>query len=295
MVVLAGSEQLLDQALERADGDERLSEDDFDAALEGLPDEALARVYAEPAGADRLRSADGRGGPQGQVGGCAAHAGAHGHGERRRRARCEFNVRTDPEGLTRRRPADGRGRRVAAGALPPRRDRLRPARPGQVIKFAEAAGQSIDPSGFGDYEQAKQTLDSRLEIDIDDDLIGQLTRRHVGQRLARRQVRRAGRARRTPAPSSRRWPRSPRVLPDFARGRRPGRGAGRASRAAAIPSTRSRRPDGDGWCSAWSTACSWWPTTRERAASSREAEPETVDGAEGPSAERRTRRSWSTR
>ncbi len=45
---------------------------------------------------------------------------------------------------------------------------------GQVIGFAEAACQSVDPSGFGDYEQAKQTLDSRLGISIDDDLIAQL-------------------------------------------------------------------------------------------------------------------------
>ena len=44
----------------------------------------------------------------------------------------------------------------------------------QLIEFAEAAGQSIDPSGFGDYEQAKQTLDSRLGVSIDDDLIGRL-------------------------------------------------------------------------------------------------------------------------
>jgi hypothetical protein len=44
----------------------------------------------------------------------------------------------------------------------------------QLIGFAEAAGQSIDPSGFGDYEQAKQTLDSRLGVSIDDDLIGRL-------------------------------------------------------------------------------------------------------------------------
>ena len=33
----------------------------------------------------------------------------------------------------------------------------------------------MNPSGFGDYAQAKQTLDSRLDISIDDDLIGQLT------------------------------------------------------------------------------------------------------------------------
>ena len=47
--------------------------------------------------------------------------------------------------------------------------------PAQIVQFAEAAAQAVNPSGFGDYAQAKQTLDSRLDISIDDDLIGQLT------------------------------------------------------------------------------------------------------------------------
>ncbi len=40
MVVLANSEQSLDRALERADGDERLSQDHFEAAFEGYPNAA---------------------------------------------------------------------------------------------------------------------------------------------------------------------------------------------------------------------------------------------------------------
>lgn len=50
LVVLAGSRELLDGALERADAGEGLSEDDFEAGLEGLPDEALARVYVDVQG-----------------------------------------------------------------------------------------------------------------------------------------------------------------------------------------------------------------------------------------------------
>ena len=45
VVVLAGSRKLLDAALERADGDDHLDTATFEAALEGLPDEALARIY----------------------------------------------------------------------------------------------------------------------------------------------------------------------------------------------------------------------------------------------------------
>ena len=50
MVVLAGSRDLLDAALKRADGGDHLSESDFDASLEGLPDNALARVYVDVGG-----------------------------------------------------------------------------------------------------------------------------------------------------------------------------------------------------------------------------------------------------
>ena len=47
--------------------------------------------------------------------------------------------------------------------------------PAHIVRFAERTAQALDPTGFGDYEQAKQTLDARLDISIDDDLIGQLT------------------------------------------------------------------------------------------------------------------------
>ena len=47
MVIFAGSSELLDQALERADGDDHLDEETFNAGLEGLPGDAAARVYAD--------------------------------------------------------------------------------------------------------------------------------------------------------------------------------------------------------------------------------------------------------
>ena len=50
VVVLAGSRELLDAALKRADGGDSLSEEDFDKGLEGLPDDALARVYVDVQG-----------------------------------------------------------------------------------------------------------------------------------------------------------------------------------------------------------------------------------------------------
>ena len=50
VVVLAGSRELLDAALKRADAGDGMSEDDFDKGLEGLPDDALARVYVDVQG-----------------------------------------------------------------------------------------------------------------------------------------------------------------------------------------------------------------------------------------------------
>ena len=44
-----------------------------------------------------------------------------------------------------------------------------------IVKFAENAGQAVDPAGFGDYAKAKKTIDRQLGVSLDDDLIGQLT------------------------------------------------------------------------------------------------------------------------
>ena len=44
-----------------------------------------------------------------------------------------------------------------------------------IVGFAENAGQAIDPAGFGDYAQAKQTIDCQLGVNLDEDLVGQLT------------------------------------------------------------------------------------------------------------------------
>jgi hypothetical protein len=46
-VVFAGTREQLTQALARADGDDHLDEDTFNEGLDGLPDTALARVYAD--------------------------------------------------------------------------------------------------------------------------------------------------------------------------------------------------------------------------------------------------------
>lgn len=173
VLVLAGSERLLDQAIERSgDADEGLDEESFDAALDGLPADAIARVYlnmqallaADPdaAAARRIKWIEAM-----RTLGITANATSDG-------VEVEFNLVTDPEGL------EESDLPMAAGAeSPPVLERDGQLNFGlrdlsQVVAFAEAAGQAVDPSGFGDYSQAKQTLESRLDIDLDRDLIGQL-------------------------------------------------------------------------------------------------------------------------
>jgi Protein of unknown function (DUF3352) len=172
VVVIASSEGKLDRALERADGDDHLDADTFEAALDGLPDSALARAYADleallasqPGGRQARRSE--------WIGalrtlGLAATARDDG-------VEVEFNLRTDPEGLT------DQDLPIAAGdESPPVISRdgeigfgIRD--PAQIVRFAEAAGQAIDPRGFADYARARRTIDARLDISIDEDLIGQL-------------------------------------------------------------------------------------------------------------------------
>ncbi|HZG48236.1 MAG TPA: DUF3352 domain-containing protein [Thermoleophilaceae bacterium] len=172
MVVFAGSEQLLDEALERADGDDHLDEESFGEALEGLPRSALVRVYAD---VEAIIAADPDARAARKVEWVRALRTlgstlvAEGEG-----LEIEFNLRTEGERLS------DEDLPVAAGDEAPGvverngeigfgiRDLA------QIVKFSEAAGQALDPSGYGDYARAKETLDRQLGISIDEDLIGQL-------------------------------------------------------------------------------------------------------------------------
>jgi Protein of unknown function (DUF3352) len=173
MVIFAGSSERLDQALERADGDDHLDEETFDAALEDLPEDAAARVYSD---LQLLIGSD----PDGEQARKVEWVGALRTlgltaSAREDELELQLNVRTDPDGLS-----DDDLPIAAGDEAPPILNRegevgLGIRDPAQIVQFAEAAAQAINPSGFGDYAQAKQTLDSSLDISIDDDLIGQLT------------------------------------------------------------------------------------------------------------------------
>ena len=173
VVVLAGSRKLLDAALERAGGDDHLDTATFEAALEGLPDQALARIYFD---LQALIAQD----PDTEAARKVAWVAAlrtlgMTAAVEEDAIDLEFNLRTDSEGLS------DEDLPLAAGDEAPAivkragelgfglRD------PSQVIAFFEDALQAVAPQDFGDYETGKQVISQQLDIDVDKDLIGQLT------------------------------------------------------------------------------------------------------------------------
>lgn len=171
-VVFAGDRQQLTQALERADGDDHLDEETFNDGLDGLPESALARVYtnveallkSDPGSADARRIKWIK-----ALRTLGATVAAKDEG-----IEIDFRLRTEGDLSDEDLP-------IAPGDASP--DVLK--RRGEVgfgirdlahiVRFAENAGQAVDPAGFGDYAQAKKTIDKQLGVSLDDDLIGQLT------------------------------------------------------------------------------------------------------------------------
>jgi hypothetical protein len=172
MVVLAGDREHLSEALKRADGDDHLDEDSFNEGLDGLPESALARVYVDieallkgdpdTADARNIKWVDAL-----RTLGLTVVAKDEG-------IDVDFRLRTEgdlsdadlpiapgdesPE-VIKRKGEIGLGVRDLA----------------HIVRFAENAGQAVDPAGFGDYAQAKKTIDRQLGVSLDEDLIGQLT------------------------------------------------------------------------------------------------------------------------
>jgi hypothetical protein len=171
-VVFAGDRQQLTEALKRADGDDHLDEDIFNKDLDGLPDGGLARVYLDlkallkndPGSADALKIkwVD------------ALRTMGATVVVRNEGIDVEFRVRTEGDLSDADLP-------IAPGDESP--DVVK--RSGEIglgirdlahiVRFAENAGQAVDPAGFGDYAKAKATIDKQLGVSLDDDLIGQLT------------------------------------------------------------------------------------------------------------------------
>jgi hypothetical protein len=172
LLVIADSQDQLKSALERADGDDHFDEDSFNEALDGLPDGALMRIYvavetllkSDPGSVDarKVRWI-------GALRTLGLTASARNDG-----VDVDFRLRTEGDLSDEDLP-------IASGDdAPPVIKREGEVGLGirdlaHIVRFAENAGQAIDPAGFGDYEQAKKTIDTQLGVSLDDDLVGQMT------------------------------------------------------------------------------------------------------------------------
>jgi hypothetical protein len=172
MVILAGTRELLESALQRADGGESLSEDDFDAALDGLPDDALAHVYVDVQAL--LGQSEGAAAARKIAWVDALRTLGLTVAAQEKSIDVEFNLRTEGDGLSDQDLPLAAGDEAAQVVKRPTEIGLGLRDPSQVVRFFEDALQAVDPDTFGDYEQGKRAIEGRLDIDVQRDVIDQL-------------------------------------------------------------------------------------------------------------------------
>ncbi|HEX6461561.1 MAG TPA: DUF3352 domain-containing protein [Thermoleophilaceae bacterium] len=173
VLVVGSTKQQTVAALEQRGRDDRLTEDAFNSGLSGLPSDALARVYVNAqqliTGSPGTQTAQ-------KVKWVAAlrTVGATVSSESSGIA-IDFNAKTDPSQLS---EAD---LPIASGdASPPvsiKRGEIGVGIRGlnQTEHFAESVAQIVSPASYANFVKAKQTLASRLGLNIDKDLIDQLS------------------------------------------------------------------------------------------------------------------------
>jgi hypothetical protein len=173
MVVLGTSRELLEASLERADGDDHLDPGAFERGLDGLPQEALLRTYVD---LQALLEQEPEGEQAQQVEwvgalrtlGITATAAEDA-------VDVEFNLRTEGEALTEEDLPLAAGDEGARVVRIPGQVGFGLRDPSRLVSFFETAFQTLDPQGFGQYETGKRAIAQRFDIDVDEDVIGQLT------------------------------------------------------------------------------------------------------------------------
>lgn len=172
VLIVAGSKRLLEAALEQREADDRLTEETFEKATSDLPEDALLRVSGD---LQKLLASDAETQEARKIKWVNALRtfGATVSFEDDK-ANVGFRLNTDSGSLSE------KDLPLAAGASSPSIvDRAGEIAAGikdptQIVDFAERAGQAIDPGGYGDYAQAKRTIERQLDVDIENDLLDQL-------------------------------------------------------------------------------------------------------------------------
>lgn len=167
--VAASDRPQLEAALERPDGDDKLTEDEFNAPFEGLPGEPMMRVYGD---AQALLESDPETATARQVKWVAGM----------RKFAMTGNVEGDGLSLDGRVVTEGVTEQdlpMAAGDQAPALARFADYSvalrdPSQMFRFAQSTAEKTDPEGFREFAADKERLGQKLNIDVDRDLIDQL-------------------------------------------------------------------------------------------------------------------------
>jgi Protein of unknown function (DUF3352) len=170
-LLIAASPATLRAALDRHDGDAHLTPERVDAALSGLPRDALLRVIgdARPLLAGRRSAAARRVPWLAALGRFAATVRATSDG-----VHVEFRADTSAGELA---DADVP---LAGGPRPPRLRGNGPLLVGirdlaHLVLFLQRAARAADPAGFARFQASKDVIRRRIGVDVDRDVIGQLT------------------------------------------------------------------------------------------------------------------------
>jgi hypothetical protein len=174
--VLSNDEETLKQALKQRGEDDRLTEDDVDPAFEGLSEDAPIRGYANLAALlasdpDTKEALKVKWVENLETLGFTADASES-------EVALEYFARTDSEGLS------DEDLPLASGSEAPRvlereggsSEVLLSLRdPSQIADFAMATAKVLDPGGYAEFETGKKSIGQRLDIDVDADVLDQLT------------------------------------------------------------------------------------------------------------------------
>lgn len=191
--ILANSMADAKRALDTADGDDSFSEETLDHAMGNLPQTALARVYVDVPAVLR-NSSDAAGYERARKIPWVAALGGAGFSFTVKSSELlvGMNLTTDRRDLSANQipvssgngNMDLRGPTAALGALGIQNL-------AHTINFAEDAAKRIDPAGYGQFQLGKTAIAARTGVDLDHDLIDQLSgdtvitpnRRGVGVRV----------------------------------------------------------------------------------------------------------------
>jgi hypothetical protein len=172
-IVAAETKASLEAALDRADGDDHMTEDDFNSALGDLDKDGLLRVVGDfeailasspeaEAAADKVKWVGAL-----RTFGVTLSAESDG---------IEWAFRANTEGeLTDKDLPLAAGEESAPVVKRAGEVGIGLRNPAQIVTFGEAAAQVTDPEGYAKYQAEKAKVNRQLGIDVDRDLIGQLT------------------------------------------------------------------------------------------------------------------------